>query len=66
MKEYHFRRMLTCLRWPGSTPEVAQHDEEDDGDEEMDELIPTQGKSISNFFFLNILIYIYNFCFCVF
>jgi hypothetical protein len=43
--------MLTCLRWPGSTPEVAQRDEEDDDDEEMDELIPTQGKSNLNFFF---------------
>lgn len=44
MQEYHFKRLLAVLKWPGSDT-VAQHEsDKDDGDDELEDLVPTQGK----------------------
>lgn len=63
MQEYHFKRLLAVLKWPGSDT-VAQHEsDKDDGDDELEDLIPTQGKLYFFKIFCIVLKYVVLFIF---
>lgn len=65
MKQYHFRRMLTVLKWPGSDTHAALDSASDAEDDEDEDLVPTQGTQYFTFFFFvykYIYIYFLNMC----